>query len=105
MTTTTVGDQVVITIDHNDERIILTVKEYVKGKYTIDQSSTAATFNFTKSDISAAYTATISPDNYIELTNIHSDATKYDGKFSFTAIDKNFNVKNFSGSWINAKKY
>jgi hypothetical protein len=98
------GNKFVITSDHGDMEITLNVTEYKKGDYYFDNKSNNATFTYHKDDASKIYTSTETKDNYIKITNIHTDGGKFDGKFKFMCMDKNSNIKNVSGSWVNLPK-
>ncbi len=94
----------VITATKDDKQVVLTIKEFAKGKYTFTDTLNYATYNPVKSDASKLYTSAISQDNYVEIQNIHSDNERFDGRFSFLATDKDMNVLTVSGSWINVAK-
>jgi hypothetical protein len=98
------GNNFVITSDKGDMQIFLYVKEYKKGDYYFDDKTNNATFTYHKEDASKIFTSTETKDNYIKITNIHSDGGLFDGKFSFMCMDKDSNIKNVSGSWINLPK-
>jgi hypothetical protein len=98
------GNNFVITSDKGDMEIFLYVKEFKKGDYYFNDTSNHATFTYHKEDIPKIFTSTETKDNYVKITNVHTDGVKFDGKFSFMCVDKDNNIKNVSGSWINLPK-
>jgi len=94
----------VITSDHGDMEIYLYVEKFEKGDYYFDNKTNHATFTYHKEDASKIFTSSETHDNYVKITNIHTDGGKFDGKFSFLCTDKDNNVKEVSGSWINLPK-
>ena len=92
-------------LDSFRDPFIIKIKEFVKAKYTFDNSSNYATYTPDKTDASKLYSSSVSADNYIEIINIHTNGTTFDGKFSFLSTNANNDVITVSGSWINVPKY
>lgn len=98
------GTSLVIKTSKDKKEIVLTIKDFAKGKYYFDDEANFAKYTSDNTDASKWYLSTISHDNFIEIINIHSDGIKFDGKFSFLGIDANDNVQTITGSWINVSK-
>ena len=99
------GSAFVLTSTKDGKEVVLTIKEFAKGKYSFSDTLNYATYTPDKSDATKLYKSSTSGDNYIEITNVHSNGTTTDGKFSFLATDENMNVLTISGNWINVPKY
>ena len=98
------GNSFVIKAVKDNKEVVLTIKDFSKGTYRFDDTENHATYTPDNSNAANLYTSSESTDNYVEITNIHTDGVKFDGKFSFLAIDTNMNVVTVSGSWINVPK-
>ena len=99
------GGSFVIKGSKDGKEVVLTIKEFVKAKYSFDNSSNHATYTPDKSDASKLYSSSISADNYVEIINIHTNGTTFDGTFSFLSMNANNDIITVSGSWINVPKY
>ena len=98
------GSSFVIKPTKDSKEVVLTIKNFAKAKYKFDDTENHGTYTSNKSDATKLFVSSESADNYIEITNIHSDGVKFDGKFSFLATDENNAVQTISGSWINVSK-
>ena len=98
------GSAFVLTASKDGKEVVLTIKEFAKGKYSFSDTLNYATYTTDKSDATKLFRSAISDDNFIEITNIHSNGTTTDGKFSFLATDENMNLLTISGNWINVPK-
>ena len=99
-----IGSEFVIKTSKDNKEVVLTIKDFAEGSYFFNDTLNYGTYTSDKSDVTKLYNSTIAADNYIEIINIHSDGVKFDGKFSFLAIDANNAVQTISGTWINVSK-
>ena len=98
------GSSFAIKASKDHKEIVLTIKEFAKGKYSFDDIENHAAYTPDQTDATKLYSSTNNVDNYIEIINIHSDGSRCDGKFSFLAMDTNTEILTISGSWINVSK-
>ena len=104
VTAKTEGSAFVIKATKDNKEVVLTIKEFAKGKYHFNDTLNFATYTSDKTDATKLYNSTNSADNFIEILNIHSDGVKFDGSYSFLATDENNDVQTISGAWINVSK-
>ena len=98
------GSSFVIKASKDNKEVVLTIKEFAKGTFEFDDTANHATYTPDKTDTAKLYNSSEAADNYVKITNIHSDGSRCDGKFSFLATDSNLDVITVSGSWINVSK-
>ena len=98
------GSSFVITASKDHKVVVLTMKEFAKASYFFNDAENHATYTPDQTDATKLFSSTNSSDNYIEITNIHSDGSRCDGKFSFLATDTNNDELTISGVWINVSK-
>ena len=104
VTAKTEGSAFVIKATKDNKEVVLTIKEFAKGKYHFNDASNFATYSSNKTDAAKLYSSTNSGDNFIEILNIHSDGVRFDGSYSFLATDENNDVQTINGAWINVSK-
>ncbi len=99
-----IGNSFVIESDKSDKEIKLYIPKFEEGTYYFDDSLNYATFTYHKEDPAKIYNSSKSNAFFIKIVRIHSDGVKFDGEYSFTALDANNDVKIISGAWINVSK-
>ena len=89
-----------VTIKNGGKEVVLYAEKFEKATFNFDDTVNSGIY---KED-GVTYTGSESINNYIEITNIHSDGKKFDAKFSFTSFNGAADSKVISGSWANVTR-
>ncbi len=89
-----------ITLKNGGKEVVLYAEKFEKEKFTFDDTVNSGTY---KED-GITYASSESINNYIEITNIHSDGKKFDAKFNFTGFNGAADSKVTSGTWANVTR-
>ncbi len=89
-----------ITLKNGGKEVVLYAEKFEKEKFTFDDTVNSGTY---KTD-GITYASSESINNYIEITNIHSDGKKFDAKFNFTGFNGAADSKVISGTWANVTR-
>ncbi|MCK5775913.1 MAG: hypothetical protein KAH25_07055 [Bacteroidales bacterium] len=90
------GTKLKITIKSSGKEVVLYAEKFEKGKFTFDDTTNSGVYKD-----GTDYDSSVSIDNYIEITNVHTDGKKFDAKFSFMGFNSAQESKIISGSMAN----